>query len=163
MAAWHQLIRIVRRLCVPSRLGLASGGFTCQTPCALRPPIPTDGQPSFPRPSITQTGKYRNINLSSIGCALRPGLRVRLTLGGRTCPRNPWIFGGRDSHPPYRYSCLHGHSSAVHRSFRPGFNPADNALLPFRLRGIRGFGSKLSPDHLRRGITRPVSYYAFFK
>ena len=123
MAAWHQLIRIVRRLCVPSRLGLAPGGFAYRTTCSLGPPIPTDGQPSFPRPSITQTGKYRNINLSSIGCALRPCLRIRLTLGGRTCPRNPWIFGGRDSHPPYRYSCLHGHSSAVHRSFRPGFDP----------------------------------------
>ena len=27
----------------------------------------------------------------------------------------------------------------------------------------RGFGYGLSPENLRRGITRPVSYYAFFK
>ena len=44
-----------------------------------------------------------------------------------------------------------------------GLHPERDALLPFRLRGIRGFGSDLSPDHFRRGITRPVSYYALFK
>ena len=32
---------------------------------------------------------YRNINLFSIGYALRPHLRTRLTLGGLTFPRNP--------------------------------------------------------------------------
>ncbi len=41
----------------------------------------------------------------------------------------------------------------------------DNALLPllFRRTESRGFGSELSPDHFRRGVTRPVSYYALFK
>jgi hypothetical protein len=38
----------------------------------------------------------------SIGYAFRPRLRSRLTLGGRTFPRKPWAFGGRDSHPPFR-------------------------------------------------------------
>jgi hypothetical protein len=38
-----------------------------------------------------------------------------------------------------------------------------SALLPHRLRDARGFGYELSPDHIRRGITRPVSYYALFK
>ena len=28
---------------------------------------------------------------------------------------------------------------------------------------IRCFGFRLSPEHLRRAITRPVSYYALFK
>ena len=32
-----------------------------------------------------------------------------------------------------------------------------------RKRRIRGFGFELSPDHLRRKTTRPVSYYALFK
>ena len=102
---------------------LMPGGFASRTSCALRPSLPNYGQPSFPRPSIAPVGKYRNINLLSIGYALRPGLRLRLTLGGRTCPRNPEIFGGRDSHPPSRYSCLHGHLSKVHQSFQPGFGP----------------------------------------
>ncbi len=37
--------------------------------------------------------------------AFRPRVRGRLTLGGRPFPRKPWAYGGRDSHPPYRYSC----------------------------------------------------------
>ena len=41
---------------------------------------------------------YRNIYLSSIGCAFRPRLRSRLTQGGRTFPWNPWAIGVQDSH-----------------------------------------------------------------
>jgi hypothetical protein len=102
---------------------LMPGGFASRTSCSLRPSLPKYGQPSFPRPSITHVRKYRNINLLSIGYALRPGLRLRLTLGGRTCPRNPEIFGGRDSHPPSRYSYLHGHLSKVHQPLQSGFCP----------------------------------------
>ncbi len=42
--------------------------------------------------------RYRTFNLFSIGYAFRPDLRSRLTLGGRTFPRKPWIFDGKDSH-----------------------------------------------------------------
>jgi hypothetical protein len=42
--------------------------------------------------------QYRTINLLSIDYASRPRLRSRLTLGGRTFPRKPWIFDGGDSH-----------------------------------------------------------------
>src|SRR5690606_3898578 len=45
--------------------------------------------------------RYRNINLLSIDYASRPRLRSRLTLGGRTFPRNPWTFGGGDSHSSF--------------------------------------------------------------
>jgi hypothetical protein len=44
--------------------------------------------------------QYRNIYLLSIDYAFRPRLRSRLTLGGRTFPRNPWNFDGKDSHLP---------------------------------------------------------------
>ena len=44
---------------------------------------------------------YRNINRLSIDYASRPHLRSRLTLGGRTFPRKPWTFGGRDSHSSF--------------------------------------------------------------
>jgi hypothetical protein len=44
-------------------------------------------------------------NLLSIAYASRPRLRVRLTLGGRTFPRKPWVFGVPDSRRDYRYSC----------------------------------------------------------
>ena len=38
--------------------------------------------------------------------------------------------------------------------------PCGAFLSPLR---ARGFGTRLSPDHFRRGITRPVSCYALFK
>jgi hypothetical protein len=37
----------------------------------------------------------------------RPRLRSRLTLGGQTWPRNPWSFGGRDSHSAFAtHACI---------------------------------------------------------
>ena len=56
-----------------------------------------------------------NINHLCIDYALRPHLSSRLTLGGRTCPRKPWVYGDQNSHLVYRYSCLHSHLSIVHR------------------------------------------------
>ena len=44
-----------------------------------------------------------------IDYSLRPHLSSRLTLGGRTWPRKPWVYGEQDSHLFYRYSCLHSH------------------------------------------------------
>ena len=55
-----------------------------------------------------------NVDPLSIGYALRPGLRYRLTPGGRTCPGKPWVFGGRDFHPSFRYSCPHNRFLVVH-------------------------------------------------
>jgi hypothetical protein len=73
---------------------------------------------------------YRNINLFSIGYACRPHLRIRLTLGGLTFPRNPWAYGERVFHPLYRYLCQHKHFQFVHRSLRSGFDLQWNAPLP---------------------------------
>jgi hypothetical protein len=60
-----------------------------------------------------RTGSTGILNLSSITYAFRPRLRVRLTLGGRTFPRKPWDYGGRDSCPTFRYSCPHNHFHAL--------------------------------------------------
>ena len=49
------------------------------------------------------------LNLLSIVYALRPRLRSRLTLGGRTFPRKPWVYGGQEFNLSCRYSCLHSH------------------------------------------------------
>jgi hypothetical protein len=50
---------------------------------------------------------YGNINPLSIDYACRPRLRSRLTLGGLACPRNPWSFGGRVSHPSFAtHACI---------------------------------------------------------
>jgi hypothetical protein len=50
---------------------------------------------------------HGNINPLSIDYACRPRLRSRLTLGGLTCPRNPWSFGGRVSHSAFAtHACI---------------------------------------------------------
>ena len=104
---------------------------------------------------------WRNINRLSIGYALGPRLRSRLTLGGLTFPRKPCAFGGRASHLSCRYSFRHSHSPALHWSFPSSFVAAGDALLPSLL--IRDCGTTLSPRHFRRGMARPVSCYALLK
>ena len=124
---------------------------------------------SLMRPSITPYSQCRNLDLLSIDYAFRPHLRSRLSLGGRPFPRNPCPYGGRDSHPSYRYSCRHPHFHALHLSFRSGFSAC--GTLPYqkqvgRKRPICQSAASvidLSPDHFRRIVTRPVSYYALFE
>ncbi len=72
---------------------------------------------SFSDPSLNPR-RCRNVGLPSIGYAFRPGLRCRLTPGGRTCPGKPWDSGGRDFHPAFRYSCPHNRWQALHGRFR---------------------------------------------
>ena len=50
------------------------------------------------RPHSSDTMRYRNLNLLSIGYALKPRLRPRLTQGRSALPWKPWIFGRKDSH-----------------------------------------------------------------
>src|SRR5581483_2748993 len=61
---------------------------------------------AFPHLTPTGAGIF---NLLCIDYALRPHLSSRLTLGGRTWPRKPWVYGDQNSHLVYRYSCLHSH------------------------------------------------------
>ena len=106
------------------------------------------------------------LNLFPITYAYWPWLRGRLTLGGRTFPRKSWDFGDRDSHPVYRYSCLHDHFHTVHGQFPSRFNLYGTLLYHAsspKQKGIRSVGSRFSPVHFRREITRLVSYYALFK
>src|SRR5882672_12338276 len=63
-------------------------------------------------PSLTTAGAGI-LNLLSIVYALRPRLRSRLTLGGRTFPRKPWVYGESEFNRLYRYSCLHSHFQAL--------------------------------------------------
>ncbi len=105
---------------------------------------------------LTQAGAGI-LNLLSIVYAHRPRLRLRLTLGGRTFPRKPWVYGGREFNPAYRYSCLHPHLSALHRQLPDCFNAL--TTLPYHLsetyfRQIQSFGITLIANHFRREITR---------
>ena len=110
------------------------------------------------RPLKIIHSRCRNIKpASSIAYALRPRLRSRLTLGGRTFPRKPWVYGGRGFHPSYRYSCLHSRLSALHRSFPSGFKAL--TMLPYQAQGtdplgFQSFGRTLIANHFRRRISR---------
>ena len=113
-----------------------------------------------------QEGSTGILNLLPITYAFRPRLRDRLTLGGRTFPRKSWDYGGRDSHPAYRYSCPHNHFHAVHVRFPLRFDPHGTLLyhIPTLLRGrnIRGIGrwfksrSFSAQDHSTSQLLRTV-------
>ena len=97
------------------------------------------------------------LNLLSIVYALRPRLRSRLTLGGRTFPRKPWVYGGRELNPSYRYSCLHSHLSALHGWLPSRFDAL--TTLPYQSIGtnpnvFQSFGIPLIANHFRREIAR---------
>jgi hypothetical protein len=74
---------------------------------------------------------YWNFNQLSIAYGFRPRLRSRLTLSGRSFLRNPWVFGGQDSHLSFRYSYRHSHFPAVHGSLRYRFYPLGTLPYPF--------------------------------
>src|SRR5580704_11011258 len=97
------------------------------------------------------------LNLLSIVYALRPRLRSRLTLGGRTFPRKPWVYGGQEFNLSYRYSCLHSHFLTLHGWFPSRFDAL--RTLPYHdawtnPRAIQSFGIPLIANHFRREITR---------
>ena len=74
------------------------------------PPLSTGGPTPLKRQQTHLTTAGAGIlNLLSIAYALRPQLRSRLTLGGRTFPRKPWVYGGQEFNLSCRYSCLHSH------------------------------------------------------
>src|SRR5260370_39189785 len=94
-----------------------------QTVTFNRRPISTETS----LPSLTTAGAGI-LNLLSIVYALRPRLRSRLTLGGRTFPRKPWVYGGQEFNLAYLYSCLHSHFFNFYHAFHCGF--VDFSTLP---------------------------------
>ena len=128
-------------------------------------PQPQSNQRSRLTASVTP-GRPRTINLVPIGYGFRPRLRGRLTLRGLTLRRNPWTFGDSVSHTVCRYSCQHSRFRCLQDPSRDPFTGLRNAPLPRAIActsaaSVRG----LSPVTFsaRDGLSRPVSYYAFFK
>ena len=70
------------------------------------------------------------LTVSAIGCAVRLGLRARLTLIRLALIRNPWSFGERGSRPLYRYLYLHLLFHYLQHSSRKTFCGSWNAPLP---------------------------------
>src|SRR3954471_21952294 len=98
--------------------------------------------------------------------ALALALGDRLTLRGLTLRRNPWTFGARGSHPRLRYSCQHSHFRYLQRASRHAFTGLRNAPLPRAFActpaaSVHGFSPVTFSA--RDNLSRPVSYYAFFK
>ena len=93
--------------------------------------------------------------------ALRPRLRSRLTLGGRTFPRNPSAFGGQDSHLSFvTYTGI----LTSRLSTRPcGRASPTRERSPTTVSCPRLRSRVSAPFHFRRSRTRPVSYYALFQ
>jgi hypothetical protein len=115
--------RLPRRTSLPDRPRLGRARPTAR--CAYPPASPLRSNATL---------WCRNLHRLSIAYAPRPRLRSRLTLGGRSFPRNPPASGGVDSHHASRYSCRHSHFRPLHRSSRCGFPGGRNAPLPRRRR-----------------------------
>ena len=73
-------------------------GFPSGTAPALAPVFPLPAHALCLCHHSSDIWKYRNLNLLSIGYALRPRLRSRLTQGRSALPWKPQIFGRKDSH-----------------------------------------------------------------
>ena len=109
---------------------------------ALQPPIPSGGG-SVTAPSPRRTlHELRNVDRIAIGLCVRMSLRTRLTRGRLASPRKPWPFGGRASHPPYRYLYLHLPFLTLQRCSRTAFDADRNAPLPMQY-ASHGFGTML--------------------
>jgi hypothetical protein len=167
LAVEHQRFPLVLADSQAYRLsGLLGGGFACRPPYDFRPGCPTPGSPSLPRPSIANSVRYRNINLLSIDYAFRPRLRLRLTPGGRSCPRETLDLRCPEFSSGFSLLIPACSLACSPRSVVLALRPAHDAFLPIAaLAGGHSAASvpDFSPDHLRRGIARPVSCYALFK
>lgn len=123
-----------------------------QTATFNRRPISTETS----LPSLTTAGAGI-LNLLSIVYALRPRLRSRLTLGGRTFPRKPWVYGGQEFDLSYRYSCLHPHFLTLHVRLPLRFDAL--RTLPYQSilanqNVFQSFGMPFIANHYRREIAR---------
>lgn len=123
-----------------------------QTATFNRRPISTETS----LPNLTTAGAGI-LNLLSIVYALRPRLRSRLTLGGRTFPRKPWVYGGQEFNLSYRYSCLHPHFLKLHARLPLRFDAL--RTLPYQSNGtnsieVQSFGIPFIANHYRREIAR---------
>ena len=153
------------RLPVLSQFGL-KGKRICLSPqptCFNVHPSGRGPYASASRLALTPLGGTGILNPFAIAYASRPRLRTRLTLFRLTLNRNPWAYGGRASHPSYRYSCLHFLFQMLHQSSQTGFSAT--GMLPYHSTKVESEASApcLMPENFRCRTARPVSYYALFK
>ena len=114
-------------------------------------------------PSLNQTLPVQEFQPVVHRLCFLPRLRSRLTLRRRSLLRNPRAFGGLDSHQPFRYSYQHSHFLPLHGSLRYRFSVIRTLPYPDCKQSAIASVPCLSPGHLRRSVSRPVSYYALFE
>ena len=73
-------------------------GFSCPKTPPLAPVFPLPALLPLPCPRSSDIWGCRNLNLLSIGYAVKPFLRPRLTQSRSALLWKPWIFGLKDSH-----------------------------------------------------------------
>ena len=106
---------------------------------------------------------YGNINPLSIDYAWRPRLRSRLTLGGRTFPRNPWTFGGGDSHSSFATHAGIRTRTASTAGSRRRFDGC--STLPYHFRRLDPLPEGNGPNYWRKSAASvlnlsPVTFSA---
>ena len=112
------------------------GGYFLGHLCCLGNPISLD---NLRHPSHTHWPT--NIDVVPIDYGFRPRLRGRLTLRRLALRRNPWTFGGSDSHTPLvTHVCIRT-SDTSRRPHGSPFTGLRNAPLP--LLRARSFGARL--------------------
>ena len=130
LGSWNLVLRY--SLFAPHHTFSLCDGFACHTDNVLAPVFPFPAHLIPLRPHSSDILQYRNLNLLSIGYALRPRLRSRLTQGRSALPWKPWIFGRMDSHhtlathsgilsshsstAPYRY-CFNEMAMLLYQSY----------------------------------------------
>ena len=118
---------------------------------ALKRPIPY-GRGGVTTASPRRTARqWRNVHRLAIGFAYRLGLRIRLTPGRLASPGKPWSYGGGESHPPYRYLCLHLLFMTLQPGSRLAFKADMNAPLPLATK------KRASPRLRQAAYTRLLS------
>ena len=139
-------------------------GFSSTAPYALIPVSPLPAHATPMRPRISAVTQYRNLHLLSIGYAVRPRLRSRLTRGRSALPRKPRISGQEDSH---LFLATHSGILSSHPSTAPYGTASPRCqcspTTPCSRMKSRASAACFSPGHFRRRTSRLVSYYALFE
>ena len=106
-SVWYCQVRLDGWICLP-----------VSTPTPFNRLFRQPAEVPLPRPRVARMASAGILTGSSICLAFRLIIRLRLTPGRLTSPGNPWSYGGGESHPPYRYLCLHLLFQTLHRLSR---------------------------------------------
>ena len=122
---WYCQVRLRGWICLPP-----------STPTPFNRLFRQPAEVSLPRPRVARMASAGILTGSSICIAFRLIIRLRLTPGRLTSPGNPWSCGGKESHLPYRYLCLHLLFQTLHGGSRLPLrrrlecSPTDTLCIP---------------------------------